>query len=770
MKSEFWGFVRFARIENSKNYNAVTNTHCALPVKQNDFWRFLVPQSDLAGEDVSNLDIVLLDKSGTVANVIGKLRRQACEEYCEFKLIVNSLPDSENYKQFGLIRSNGEQVLGTYKGNSTNLKSYIDDLVSLYESYPYAPVTCFVDGSIVTVRISHSPQFTLIDELLTVGIGKVSEKNENLPVFQKRFISTLTIPASDQYDLVIKQLSQGNIITLQGVKYIVKIGDTLSSVKQSLLSGKSNLVVASGTTVSLILENGKVIQDNAIKPRVTANYILTSGGQDKYQISIQSDFVTGNIITVTADGRTPISYTVLSGDTKSIIEAHFNTTSGYYSVNTGIVPSVSVANGTQEFENASAPIVYLTNKVVTASKVVDRYGIFVGDDVTEGNTFTLGSNTYTATAEDKSIDIAKAFGYSDSYFLYDVTHNTQFECYVLLGPKYGTSNIANVRILQQPVNKRSQQVVAECRFPALSEQYQLAIRNKNFSQIIAVGNFVYPSLSNTSVLIEYGDNGKVYDYEYYEDGLTQFLRIPGFIGLPIQSVSETKTLLLNGGFNRTETSINESQTLSVTAKPISFHRALLAALKHPFLSINQEQYYCDGDWSTSQPVSNIDLFTGSGKLTRQDLIKNNRNNFLISCSLSEGYSKILLQNDVYGLTVLIKSSNFVRSILQDLNIPANEYKMEFRSSALDVEIRIYEDGTLLNSFLVRSNTKSSTKNWTRFKSGKEYQITARRTDMPVTVVDENAYSNQDAIVTEYDCEKVIESVVIEEIEGFGFTD
>ncbi|MFC0183362.1 hypothetical protein ACFFJX_12665 [Pseudarcicella hirudinis] len=505
---------------------------------------------------------------------------------------------------------------------------------------------------------------------------------------------------------------------------------------------------------------------------MVANYISNSSGQDKYLISVQSDFEPGNIITVTADSKAPISYTVVSGDTQANIESNFNTTSGYYSVNAGVVPVVSVAFGTQEFNNSSAPNVYLTNKIAIAATNVDRYGIYIGDDVSEGNIFTLQDKTYIAQAGDKSSDIASYFGQSSTYFTFDVPTGTQVACYSLPGNKWGSGNIADVRIIQQPTNRKSQHIVAEVNFPDLpSKQFQLALRNKNFQQIIAVGNFVSPTFdSNGSLMVEYSDTGKVFSYEYYEDGLTQIIRLPLFLNYPTQFVQETKTVLLNGGFERTETSINENQSLSVTGKPSSFHRAMSLALKHSFLNISGERYYHEGDWTTNQSVSGIDLFSGNGMLKRYYSEKNNRKLYLLTGSLSNGFSKILLQSDVFGFRLLVKTDNFVRVLSEELIIPANEYKLEFYTGADDVKLDVYEDGSLLRTLLIRSKSKSLINGFIRFYSGKEYQIVATRTVITVITTEQLSLNELGGSAIEYNCEKVEILPTVGGIEGFGYTD
>jgi len=727
-----------------KGYFVPKEKHDSLQAQKGDIWRWLAPKSIAQGNDVRNLQLVLVKpryvpecgdpvQLNAIRYVIGRIRPQESEKYVEFTIWVGNLPDADNWKQFALQRANGEKVIGTFKGQQTNKTDYMKALKAFYESFPYTKVWCDVDGSKMRVRIwEKEGVFMLADEGLFVGLGSTSVSNTNNPQISKIPQGSYTYPNQDSYKVTVGiSVQEGNKFTLDSKVYFALSGDTAASVLAQLITGDRYNVV-SGSAVTVIAENGSRIITNTNTLTVQAVFDSVSGGNDRYHIRISGSPQPGNVIQVSATGKTTKSFEVELGNTNTNIEDYFNTDTGdFYTVASGVIPQVSFLSGTQIIANTNSPSLTLSDLTVIPSYIVDRYQIVIGSDVAAGNKFKVtGSDEYTAVDGDTDLIVAEALGYDSVSFSVEVLTGAPLEAYALKGLLYNENNITDVTISDGPKLARSSQYILEAEFPCDVESgtYQLGIINTQTEvpTLIALGNHIWIRDKAEGMMFEVADQGDVFGFEYYENGLTQRVRLPVFINPPAQQSEEDRVVKYMGGYSRTVTKKEFVSDMITLAAHLPMHITIATFLKHKHLRIGEKLYYNPGEYAENHLVQGTDLRQATTKITELSREKNNYNSYRSSYYQSGtygGFAKVISEGVFGRLQMWLSSSEIVREIIDEQIVNTASYQLSAETSE-DLTLNIYQNGTHVLTALLPKHQRIRLQNWFKFETGSIWIIKA----------------------------------------------
>lgn len=727
-----------------KGYFVPKAKHDSLQAEKGDIWRWLAPKSIAKGNDVRNLSIALVKPTyapecgdpvqvNAIRYNIGRIRPQESEKYVEFTIWVGNLPDADNWKQFALQRANGEKVIGTFKGQQTTKAEYMKALKDFYESFPYTKVWCDVDGSKMRVRIwEKQGVFMLADEGLTVGLGATSVSNTNNPHITKIPQGSHTYPNQDSYLVTIGvSVQEGNKFTLDSQIYFALPGDTAASVLAQFITGDRYNVTA-GSAVIATAENGFRTITNTNILNVQAVFDSVSGGDDRYHIRISGSPQPGNVIQVSATGKTTKSFEVATGDTTTDIEDFFNTDAGdFYTVSSGVIPQVSFLSGTQTIANTNSPTLTLSDLTAIPSYIVDRYQIVIGSDVAAGNKFKVtGSDIYTAVDGDTDLIVAEALGYDSVSFSMEVPEGDPLEAYALKGLLYNENNITDVTISDGPKLARSSQYVLEAEFPCEIESgtYRIGIINTETEEptLIALGNHIWVRDKAEGMIFEVADRGDVFGFEYFENGLTQRMRLPVFIKPPAQQSEEDRVVKFEGGYRRTVTKIEMVSDMVTRAAHLPLHRTIGLFLKHAHLRIGEKLYYNAGEYTESHLVDGTDLRQAKTKITELSAEKNNYNSYRSSYYQSGfygGFAKVIGQGVFGRLQLWLSSSEIVREIIDEQIVNTASYQLSAETSE-DLTLNIYQNGTHVLTALLPKHQRIRLQNWFKLETGSIWIIKA----------------------------------------------
>ncbi|WP_026630053.1 hypothetical protein [Dyadobacter alkalitolerans] len=695
-----------------KSYYAAKEFHDSLQAQKGDVWRWLAPKSIVQGIDVRNLALVLVKPTyipdcgdvpeiNAIRHTIGIIRPQESEKYVDLSIWVGSLPSADNWKQFALQRANSQIVIGTFKGQQTSKAEYMQALKEFYESFPYTKVLCDVDGSKMRVRIwEKQGVFQLSDEGLIVGLGNTSISNSNNPVIDRIDQGAFNYPAQDSYLVKIgASILEGNQFTLDNVTYVAVAGDTPDKVLKQLIAG-TRYNVPEDQPVEAYAEAGTRTISNTNKLTVQAVFDGVLAGNDNYHIRVNGTPQPGNVVQVSATGKTTKSYTVKVGDSTDDIEDFFNTDAGsFYTVATGVIPQVSFLAGIQVIENKNTPSINLSGYQHINTYAVRRWRIIIGSDVRSGNIFYFGDQQYTADDNDTALDIAAHFGFDSVSFTVETETGVKPNAYAIKGFLYNENNIADVTITEGPKLARSSQLVFEAEFNCDIESgaYQLGIVNKQteIPTLISLGNHVQVKSKAVGELIEVADYGDAFGFEYYENGLTQRLRMPVYINPPKQQSEEERVVKFMGGYRRTTTKLVYVSKLVTTAGHLPMHVTLASFLKHEHLRIGDKAYYNAGEYTENMLVSGKDLRQATCEITELSKEKNNfsryRSNYYQSGAYG-GFCKVIGEGIKGRLQLWLRSSEIVREIedWQLLNTAAYQLIAE---TFENVNLTIYHAGS-----------------------------------------------------------------------------
>lgn len=749
INNEFWNFIRFIKpIEGeSINFFEPKEPLGQLIAKSGDNWRFLIPKSDLHGKIKADASIGLVKKEWLIVAddivcclpqpdfepQIGTIRSQNCENYTEIKLLIGETPDGVLHRQFSIDNSSGKSIFGTFLSNNTDRYEYLKDLKKHFEGCFFTNVFVDINGSLMTIRAYTNNRFRLSDEKCTISIGNVSEKNSNNPSIESRFIENTIIPDKYRFELDIQSIAVGNILTLGSKTKKVQTGDTSSSIKAYLLDNLNHYEVLQTESVIVSSSKGTYQIINTEKPKVDSLF-QSNTGYDRYKIVVSGNYSVGNVIQVVSAGKIPINYTVKSTDTIASITTALNPNGSnlYYDVPTGTIINISVFEGVQTVDNTNNLVFRLTNRVSIPSRNIDKYQCYIGEDIMERNYFKVNQSEYYAKDGDTPLDVAVALGYSSRQFTVEVEHGTVLQAYATQGYRFGESNISDIRIIQQPKIKISSQYVCEASFPNLvngtkpSGEYYLAIWSKLRGEVMALGNsvrFADNICDRETSMVEFFDKGVVYNHEYFENGLTQIIRVPIMLSQPKRQVEENRIITINGGIERAETNITEYRNFVTRGFENSMMRALQVAMRHKWLMIDGERYTAEGEISDEYVDEFINYGQNTGKLLRFGKNSNNDNQLIFN-ELYKGYGRIIINTPKADLRVLIINDRFGLDsnskqellVTDSVLVATGEYQVVIDNPSNHIGLNIYQDDILQRKILILGNSRNRLKGFQRLNS------------------------------------------------------
>jgi len=621
-----------------------------------------------------------------------------------------------------------------------------------------------VNGSKMRVRIwEKEGVLKLADEGLAVGLGKSSVTNTNNPLITRINMGNHIYAAQDSYLVKIgESIQEGNVFTLDAVTYIANAGDTPETVLAQLLVG-NRYKVPTGTAVQGDAVAGSRIITNTNKLTVQASFDSASGGNDRYKIIVSGTAQPGNVIQVSATGKTTKSYTVLSGDTKAIIEAFFNTDSGgFYTVSTGVIPSVTFLAGNQQITNQNFPTLQLTDLQNIPGYTVTRWQIIIGSDIRSGNQFFVLDQVYTADDGDSALDIASFFGYDSVSFQIETAPGVSPAAYATKGFLYNQNNIADITITEGPKLARSSQYVVEAEFDCDIEpgSYRLGIVNDQAEvpELIALGNHIQVKAKAIGEIFEVMDYGDSFGFEYYENGLSQRLRLPVFINPPMQKSEEERVVNFMGGYRRTTTKKEFESRLVTRAGHLPLHVTIASFLKHEHLRIAGRVYYNAGEYSEVNLNNGTDLRQASTLITDTAREKNNfqryRSNYYQSGAYG-GFCKLLGEGIKGRLQLWLHSSEIVREIEEWQLLNTASYQL-LAETFDHVNLTIYRNGNhYLTAFLPKGH-RVRLAQWLRLETGQSWIIKVDLSDAcySTPIITYACEQVNDPDIT-YDCEHII---------------
>lgn len=781
--------IKFEKSDGTdKGYFVAKEQHDSLEAQKGDVWRWLAPKSVGQGIDVRNLALALVKNRfvpncgdetqiNAIRHTIGRFRPQESEKYVEFTIWVGALPSQGNWKQFALQRANGQKVIGTFKGQQTTRAAYMQALKEFYESFPYTKVLCDVDGSKMRVRIwEKEGVFQLADEGLVVGLGLTTETNTNSPSVSRIPQGTHVYPIRDSYKMTVgSSVQEGNVFKLGSRTLIAVSGDTPATIKEKLIGSELRYIVAHNSGVSVSTELGVRTINNTNRLTIQAVFVETDGGDDNYFIRASGSVQPGNIVQVSATGKTTKSYTVLLGDTTAEIEAFFNTDAGgFYTVATGVIPVANYLPGIQRIQNTNNPTLTLTDLQTIASYTVKRWQIVIGSEVTTGNVFNVMDQVYTAQDGDNDLSVAAAFGYDSVSFTIETPTDETPAAFATKGYLHNESNIADVTISEGPKLARSSQYIAEAEFKCDIESggYQLGIVDErtDVPTLIALGNHVVVKDKAKGELIEVSDQGDSFGFEYYENGLTQRLRFPVFVNPPKQQSEEEKVSKFMGGYNRTTTKLEYVSRLVTRAAHLPLHQTLAAFLKHSHVRIGEKLYFNSGEYSETMLVNGTDLRQASTDITEVSREKNNfiryRSNYYLS-GIYGGFCKVFGEGLQGRLQLWLRSSEIVREIedWQLLNTAAYQLIAETFDN---VNLTIYQDGDRFLTAFLPKGSRVRLSDYLKMATGSSwiFQVTLSSACFAAPIIE---YTCEKSITHTiiYDCEKIEKPAFGEFSDDFG---
>lgn len=758
-------------------YFVAKQLHDSLQAQHGDVWRWLAPKSIAQGIDPRNLAIALIKnryvpacgdpaQTNAIRYTIGRIRQQESEKYVDFTIWIGSLPSPGNWKQFALQRASGQKVIGTFKGQQTTKAAYMQALKEFYESFPYTKVLCDVDGSKMRVRIwEKDGVFKLADEGLVVGLGQTDVTNTNSPSIARIPQGTHTYPTRDSYKLTVgASVQEGNVFKLGSKTLLAVAGDTAASIKAKLLGSADRYIVAHNSGVTVSTEQGSRTINNTNRLTIEVVFVETDEEEeeDKYFIRVSGSVQPGNVIQLSATGKTTKSYSVSIGDDTSDIENFFNAeTGGYYIVSTGVIPVASYLPGIQRIANSNNPSLTLTDLQEIETYVVKRWQIVIGPDVVAGNVFKVQGQNYTAKDGDTDLLVAAAFGYDSVSFTIETPTSETPSVYATQGYMYNENNIADVTISEGPRLARSSQFVVEAEFPCDIEpgSYQLGIIDQRPDDpvLVSLGNYIQVKPKAQGELIEVAEEGDAFGFEYYENGLTQRLRFPVFINPPKQQSEEERVVKFMGGYGRTTTKIEYVSRMVTRAARLPLHQTLACFLKHSHLRIGERLFYNSGEYTENMLVEGTDIRQATTEITELSKEKNNflmyRSNYYQSGSYG-GFCKVFGKGLQGRLRTWLRSSEIVRQIeeWQLLNTAAYQLVAETFDN---VNLSIFQNGShYLTAFLPKGQ-RVRLSGFLRLETGSSWIIEATLADA-CQPMPEITYTCEDSTTHTiiYDCETI----------------
>lgn len=770
MNNRFINFLEFITDDSTaqvKNLYHPTEKLRKWEAQSGDSWRLLVKNSILRGLDLTKIQARIMECVETCGVWDGEtftdttkratLRKQYSETYSEFIIKLNEASTAGAYRQFALMRSNGQRVLGTVRETATDTESYAAKVQAHFESYPFTNVIVHRKGTLLAVRVYTNSRFYMDDEEVSIGIGQVPESNTNAPTLSSVFMETVSYAAQFSFRVNIENVEPGNRFELNGVSYEAQSGDDEATVLAALLGTATRLIVLQSVVVSVLAVTGSRTVVNSNTPRIDLSYFDTDGGNDRYVVTIGASISVGNTYQIQATGVALKSYTATSVDTVASITTALTEVSGYYEVPTGTMPGWLAVAGTQRIDNVNEPNIYLSDQQVIAAADKDKYRVIVGNDVEKGNEYTLDDVVYVATSDDTAETVGLALGLVGAVGAIEIAEDADLVCYAKIGKKYTDEDIADVSIIQHPRIFKSNQLVLEVDWSGLAvdKDYCIRLYDADSETVIGYSNLVeLVSKSDETSLLEVADSFEAVGYEYMEKGLTQKMRVPVYVRIPKQRISENRTVLLNGGFRRASTTIETMREMVTRAEGIGFHRILAAWLKHSHVWVNGQKCYCEGEY-TETIISEL-----SQKIqARTTLIpaeeRNNKTTYFTTDSKPLRCGGVTLYGFAYGLRLLLKTDSFESELQEGNNIlSAADYELVIYVDGDARKIRIAHEGYETAKVIVPGQSVARRRSLVRVESGKTLEIYCEKADA-LSVIYAPEYQSDEFEINGYTCEKVI---------------
>ena len=773
MNNKFTNFIDFVSPDSAsqaKNlYHPIGNLR-PFTAQIGDFWRLLIKNSILRGTKVEQVEARIVEVSTNCQGVWdgetfsdtdlrATIRKQYCESYTEFTIKINAPSTNSAYRQFALMRANGQRVLGTVKATATTAEDYARQVQAHFESYPYATVVVHRNGTLLKVRVYNNNAFRLNDEAVSVGIGQVSDKNTNVPSITASLTDSISYAARYSYAVSIENVEPGNIFSLNGKSYTAVVGSTVADVKAALLGTAARLTVLQSETVSASATKGARYLINTNAPTLELAYHSASGGNDRYIVTVGASLLPGNAFQIQASGQPTKSFTAIAGSTAATIKAALVEVSGYYEVPTGTAPTWSAVAGTQLISNVNTPSIKLEDQQAIAAVDMDQYRIIVGASVEKGNVYKLGELEYIANGTDTADTVGVALGLTGSIDYVEVGEGAGLSAYVKPGNRYTDEDIADISIVSQPRVKKSGQLVLEVDFSQLlsGKVYSIQLINAVTEEVLGYSNFLHVETKAFGTqILEVADGSDAHGYQYYESGITQRIRLPLHLKMPKQRTSENRSKRIEGGYNRTMTMVEDTQELITQGESPEFHKALALWLKHSKVWIESggitQEYFHEGEYSESvisewpprkQAMANLVLSQEH----------NNRNYFFTTASKPLGYGDALLRGFAHGLRIILKTNTFDALLKEGSNyLPCAEYQLYIYNDGDARKIRIAPEGYENLTVLLPKQSVAKVRRLVRIESDTTLEILCERTTA-LTVDYSLEVQTQAASVVSYTAER-----------------
>ncbi len=753
----FDSFYRFFALADDSvarphNLNLPATAYPNLPAIVGDTLRWLVPKSDCGSVPVQHLSIGIRPKGATDAGTLcGRIRQQAGATYTEIRLRVNSAPVAGLYQQFALMVGS-QNLMGTFRGQQTNLDAFTDALQEHFAGYPFAFVECDRMGYELRIRLYPNGRVSLHGETIRVGIGTVRERNQNSPSLIAIPKLGLSLPSEERYSISISpDIQAGNVFVLDGVSYTATGQENPADILDELGASSGQLIRAGGLYVTAYAQPGTQIVANTNRPSLQLIYDTTTGGTDKYTAVVSVNVQPGNVYQVAGSGTTTKTVMATISDNKASIEAQFNTVSGRFILPAGTVPVAAALAGSQTLPNTNSPTLTLTKTSSRPSRIADLYTIYIGSSVLEGNGYELriGDQTVSATATDgdDALRIAKALGYDSNPFTVEVPPATNVTAIARRGPAYHEpGNVSAITLLSARTAARLP-YVAEVVIPTLpTGDYQFVLRRG--PTVVGISNYVHlkPNAKDTA-LVRFGAEkpASVFGSVYSEDGLMQQIRLPIYVDKPKLRQNETLYQTLENVTVRGRTFASPVSMLTTTVQDEAFHRNLFTALKHPVLYVDGKAYRCEGEYSQTDPIGRRRRRQATADLVSLSTL-DYRPSLAGDLSTESGtYAVIDSVACMDVLWIAAKRLNFVQTISEGMTLPAADYDILIRAGAESQRVTIGQDGEQVASFLLIPN-KLNRLGIVRFGPGR-ISLAATLVSAVATATTRSGYHEQNAVVS-----------------------
>ena len=667
--------------EDGRNLNQPTNDLMPHVAQMGDFWRLLIHKSHLRGNGPEEVTATLVKQVLTCTGLWNQTwaeteydavtcRRQLCEKYTEFTVQVNGISTNAAPRQFALVRANGTTLLPTVTATGATVEAYAEAIKAAWEGYNYAPVFVQRNGSLLRVRIFHNTNFLFRDEDVSIGLGAQAAINTNTPILTINNIGSTAYPARKSWELHIDDVEEGNIFTLGTSQYVVKSGDTADTVKAAFLGEATRYIVPATDITALNAEKGSKQVANKNRPSILLTYVNTVSSKDRYTVTIGDDVLAGNVYEITAPSTTPKKAIATGTDTPASIAGQLVAVSGYYEVNTGITPTEKVILGTLTVPNSNSPEIDLRDLISIASVTLQKYLIVIDGDIVPGNEFTYEGQKHVAVLGDTPDTVAVALGLPANNSVIEAEESPAG----FAAPGQLTHELAAVRLVQNPIVRRSNQFIVEVAFQGVPAGVY-NIKLDCFTHVLYSNNITVAANVPGTKMLEVADRGEVFGYDYAEPGLTQRIRLDLHTHFAKNRTMENRSKLLSGAYKRTTTAIERTRQLITPAQGEDYHFALSAWLKHSEVWIDGESFFVEGEYS-EQNVPNWQKTWNATATLVENNDRDNKGRYVLTSSLPTGYGRAILTGFHYGLEIILKS-NEIQVLIKGNEgaLPAGEYEL-----------------------------------------------------------------------------------------------